>query len=454
MTGTGEDGDALEQGAIRKMMWRLLPLLGAGYLIAMLDRQNVAMAKLQMDAALGLSDTAYGVGAGIFFAGYFLLEVPSNLALHRFGARRWIARIMLTWGLLSAACAFILPISAATGIAPRHVFYADRLLLGAAEAGFYPGIIYYLTLWFPAVYRARTMGRFFLGSCFALILGQPLGGLLLGQSTGGVAGWQWLFLIEAAPAVVLALVILRVLPDGLAGAPCLSEEERRWLATRLGREREAAGAGHAGVFQTLADPRLLAVAAVCFCSQIVTYGVTFFLPTIVKAFGVTDLQTGLLAAVPYLFSVVGVLIICRSCDRTLKRREHLALAMTISAIGLAGAALAPAPAARLAFLCVAAFGMAAAIPLTLAIPASFLTGAAAAAGLAGANAVGSLGGFVGPYVMGSLKDATGGFTAGLLVIAASALTGAGISLAMKVGAEARGPEPAAAVPAPQGVLHG
>lgn len=439
MTDIVDEADGLEQSTIRKAMWRLLPLVGLGYLISMLDRQNVAMAKLQMDPALGLSDAAYGFGAGIFFAGYFLLEVPSNLALHRFGARRWIARIMFTWGLLSAVCAFVPWIAAATGIPARYVFYGDRLLLGAAEAGFYPGIIYYLTLWFPAVYRARAIGLFFMGSCFALIFGQPLSGVLLGVSAAGLSGWQWLFLIEAAPAIALAAAILVLLPDGPSDAAWLSEPQRSWLHARLAQERQGTEVHRSGALSTLTDPRLLAVALVCFCSQIVTYGVTFFLPTIVKAFGVSNLQTGLLSAVPYVFSILGVILICRSCDRTLKRREHLAFALVVAAVGLVGAALVPAPAGRLAFLCVAAFGMAGAIPLTMTIPASFLTGAAAAAGLAAANAVGSLGGFVGPYVMGELRDATGGFAAGLLVIAASALVGAAIAMMLKVGKETGAP---------------
>ena len=248
--------------------------------------------------------------------------------------------------------------------------------------------------------------------------------------------------------IVIAVVFLVVLPDRPADAAWLSETQQTWLQGRLDRERQgrAAADQSASVLASLADPRLLAVALVCFCSQIVTYGVTFFLPTIVKAFGVSNLQTGLLAALPYVFSVLGVVLICRSCDRTLKRREHLAFALVVAAVGLAGAALAPAPVARLAFLCLAGFGMAGAIPLTMTIPSSFLTGAAAAAGLAGANAVGSLGGFVGPYLMGALKDATGGFTAGLLAIAASALVGAGIALMLKVGNEA----PAVAV-APEAV---
>ena len=430
----------LERSAIRKAMWRLLPLLGLGYLICFVDRQNIAMAKLQMDAALGLSETAYGLGAGIFFAGYFLLEAPSSLALHRFGARRWIARIMFTWGVLSAVCAFILPISAATGPSPRLVFYIDRVLLGAAEAGFFPGIAYYLTLWFPSAYRARATGLFFMGSAFALILGQPLSGALLGVSGAGLDGWQWLFLIESAPAILLALVLLMVLPDGPDQAKWLTDSERSWLKARLDYEGlEATGAHGAAALRILADPRVLAVGLVTFCTQIVTYGVTFFTPTIIKAFGVSNFQTGLLSALPYVFSMGGVLAITHLCDRSLKRREYLAISLLITAAGLAGAALVPAPVVRLGFLCLAAFGMSGAIPLTMAIPASFLTGAAAAAGMAATNAIGSLGGFVGPYAMGAARDATGGFTAGLLALACSGVVGAALAMLLKVGKESHAP---------------
>ncbi|MBL6080299.1 MFS transporter [Belnapia sp. T18] len=425
--------DDIEKTTIRKVMWRLMPFLFVCYFVAYLDRVNVGFAKLQMNAALGLTEAAYGLGAGLFFISYFLLEVPSNLALDRFGARLWIARIMVTWGIVSALFAFIGPISAMTGLSNEWVFYILRFVLGAAEAGFFPGIIFYLTLWFPSVYRARVVALFMLAIPFSSIVGAPVSGALLNLSGGGLDGWQWLFILEAIPSILMAVGVVLYLTDRPAQAGWLAPEERSWLQGRLNAEHEhKQAAEHISIGKSLSDPRVLACAFVYFCLNAASYGVAFFLPTIVKGFGVSNFETGLLAALPFVFGAIGMVLLGRNSDRTLKRREHVCFAMILAAVGVAGAALVSSPVLVLGLLCLSQIGVSATPPLLWPIPSAFLTGTSAAAGIAAINAIGNLSGFAGPYLMGYLRDATGNFTAGLLVLGGCTLVGGLVALTLKV----------------------
>ena len=414
-------------------MWRLMPFLFVCYFVAYLDRVNVGFAKLQMNAALGLSEAAYGLGAGLFFISYFLLEVPSNLALDRFGARLWIARIMFTWGIISGLFAFIGPISSLTGLSNEWVFYILRFVLGAAEAGFFPGIIFYLTLWFPSVYRARVVALFMLAIPFSSILGAPVSGALLNLSGAGLAGWQWLFILEAVPSLLMGIGVIFYLTDRPAQATWLGEEERTWLQARLDAEHQhKQAAEHMSIGRSLSDPRVLACAFVYFCLNAASYGVAFFLPTIVKGFGVSNFQTGLLAALPFVFGAIGMVLLGRNSDKTLKRREHVCFAMILAAVGVAGAGLVSSPVMILGLLCLSQIGVSATPPLLWPIPSAFLTGTSAAAGIAAINAIGNLSGFAGPYLMGYLRDATGNFSAGLLVLGGCALVGGIVAMTLKV----------------------
>ena len=417
--------EAIEKRTTSKVMWRLMPFLVVCYFVAYLDRVNVGFAKLQMNAALGLSEAAYGLGAGLFFISYFLLEVPSNLALDRFGARLWIARIMLSWGIISALFAFISSIASWLGMSNEAVFYTLRFLLGAAEAGFFPGIIYYLTLWFPSVYRARVVALFMLAIPFSSIIGAPISGALLNISGWGLDGWQWLFILEALPSIVMAFGVVFYLTDRPAQASWLDQDERDWLEARLAAERQKKEAvEHLSIGKAMADPRVLACSVVYFCLNAASYGVAFFLPTIVKGFGVSNFETGLLAALPFVFGAVGMVLLGRNSDRTLKRREHVCFALVLAAIGVGGAGLVSAPVLVLGLLCLGQIGVSATPPLLWPIPSAFLTGTSAAAGIAAINSIGNLSGFAGPYMMGYLKDATGDFTSGLLVLGGCALVGA------------------------------
>lgn len=425
--------DNIESTTIRKVMWRLMPFLFVCYFVAYLDRVNVGFAKLQMNAALGLSEAAYGLGAGLFFISYFLLEVPSNLALDRFGARLWIARIMFSWGIVSGLFAFIGPISSLTSLSNEWVFYILRFVLGAAEAGFFPGIIFYLTLWFPSVYRARVVALFMLAIPFSSILGAPVSGALLNLSGAGFDGWQWLFILEAVPSLLMGIGVIFYLTDRPAQATWLGEDERTWLQARLDAEHEhKQAAEHMSIGRSLSDPRVLACAFVYFCLNAASYGVAFFLPTIVKEFGVTNFQTGLLAALPFVFGAIGMVLLGRNSDKTLKRREHVCFAMILAAVGVAGAGLVSSPVMILGLLCLSQIGVSATPPLLWPIPSAFLTGTSAAAGIAAINAIGNLSGFAGPYLMGYLRDATGNFSAGLLVLGGCALVGGIVAMTLKV----------------------
>jgi MFS transporter, ACS family, tartrate transporter len=395
-----------------------------------------------MNSALGLSEAAYGFGAGLFFIAYFLLEVPSNLALDRFGARLWIARIMLSWGIISALFAFIGPIAGLTGLSNEWVFYVLRFLLGIAEAGFFPGIIFYLTLWFPSVYRARVVALFMLAIPFSSIIGAPISGALLNVSGAGLEGWQWLFILEAVPSILMAFGVILYLTDRPALATWLKDDERGWLEARLDAEkRKKESAEHLSIAKALSDRRVLACAFVYFCLNAASYGVAFFLPTIVKGFGVSNFETGLLSALPFLFGAVGMILLGRNSDRTLKRREHVCFALVLAAVGVGGAGLVSSPVMVLGLLCLGQIGVSAMPPLFWPIPSSFLTGSSAAAGIAAINSIGNLSGFGGPYVMGYLKDLTGNFTAGLLVLGGCALAGGIVAMMLRINTQLEVAEP-------------
>ena len=280
----------VENRTVRKIMWRLIPFLIACYFVAFIDRTNVSFAKLQMNSALGLSETAYGLGAGLFFVGYFFLEVPSNLALHRFGARLWIARIMISWGVVSGLFAFVGPIARTLGLSNEMTFYALRFLLGVCEAGFFPGVIFYLTLWFPSAYRARVTSFFMLAIPISQVIGAPISGALLGVSGAGLDGWQWLFILEAVPSILMAFGVLFYLTDRPALAGWLQEDERTWLQGRLDQEThlKTAHHGYLSLLKSISDPRILAGSIVYFAQNATGYGVSFFLPTIIKNFGVLE----------------------------------------------------------------------------------------------------------------------------------------------------------------------
>lgn len=415
--------DPLEQRTIAKVSARLVPFLVVCYFVAYLDRVNVSFAALTMNKDIGLSATAYGFGAGIFFFSYFVFEVPSNLALARFGARRWIARIMFTWGLVSGAMVLV---------SGETSFYIVRVLLGAAEAGFFPGIIFYLTLWFPGVYRARIVGWFMVAIPLSTVFGSPVSSLLLQlDGAGGLKGWQWLFVLEAVPALILSVVTWFYLTDRPADAGWLAADERDWLARRLADEERQREAVHSiSVVRALVEPRVLALAVVYFGAVAVNYGTAYFLPQIVKAFGLTDVATGFVNAIPYVVGSVGMVWFGYRSDRLMERKGHAAVALLLAAIGIGLSPLFDDPVVKMLWLCVGAFGVFAVLPVFWTLPTAFLSGASAAAGIAVINSIGNLAGFFGPFAMGWLKDSTGTYAAGLWVIAACAVVAMVVTLAL------------------------
>ncbi|HWX06137.1 MAG TPA: MFS transporter [Bradyrhizobium sp.] len=421
---------AVESRTIAKVSRRLVPFLIICYFVAYLDRVNVGFAALTMNQDLGLSQTAFGFGAGIFFIAYFIFEVPSNLLLERFGARKWIARIMLSWGILSGAMALIPAISRATGLGNEYSFYLLRVLLGAAEAGFFPGIIFYLTLWFPAEYRARIVGYFMAAIPLSTVIGAPISGVLLYLHGGlGFAGWQWLFIIEAVPAIILAGVVFFYLTDRPSDAQWLEPGERSWLAERLATEqRQREAVRTFTVAQSLVNPRVIGLSLVYFGAVATNYGLSFFLPQIVTTFGLNTFLTTLVSAAPYLVGLIGMVWWGRRSDRLAERRFHTAFPLFVAAAGIAVSTALDDPTLKMISLCVAGFGIFACLPVFWTLPTAFLSGAAAAAGIAVINSIGNLAGFAGPFAMGWIKDHTGSYTGGLLLLAALGLLAMGAAL--------------------------
>ena len=420
----------IEARTIAKVSKRLVPFLIVCYFVAYLDRVNVGFAALTMNQDLGLSQTAFGFGAGIFFLAYFFFEVPSNLLLERFGARKWIARIMLSWGILSGTMAFIPAIAGATGLGNENTFYLLRVLLGVAEAGFFPGIIFYLTLWFPAEYRARIVGYFMAAIPLSTVIGAPISGALLYMHGGlGLAGWQWLFIIEALPAIILSGVVFFFLTDRPVEANWLAPDERAWLAERLALEqRQRQAVRDYSVMEALLNPRVLGLSLVYFGAVATNYGLSFFLPQIVKTFGLNIFLTTVVSAMPYAVGVVGMVSWGRRSDRAVERRFHTAFPLFIAAAGIAVSTVFDDPTLKMISLCVAGFGIFANLPVFWTLPTAFLSGAAAAAGIAVINSIGNLAGFAGPFAMGWIKDHTGSYTGGLLLLAALGILAMGIVL--------------------------
>lgn len=395
--------DSAEQSACRKAAWRLIPLLAFAYFINYLDRTNVGFAALTMNRDLGLSASAFGLAAGIFYVGYCLFEVPSNLALYRYGARRWLARIMITWGLFAAATSF--------AVGPTSYAFI-RLMAGIGEAGFFPGVIFYLTLWFPSQFRTRMMAIFLAAIPLSSVFSGPLSVSML-QLDGvlGLHGWQWLFVLQGLPACVLGVVCLFALPDGPAHAKWLTDDEQRALQDALERERSTT---HERDFRkSLKDSRVWLLAAILFSYIIGILGIGVWMPTILKTHHLTDMQVGLATAIPYIVGSLAMLAWARVLARKRRYVKHLVLTCAVAAIGFF-ASVAPSSLLPAMFgLTVAIVGLSSVRTCFYSIPATFLDKQAAAGGVAFINAVGSLGGLVGPAMVGWLKDVTGSFNAGL-----------------------------------------
>jgi ACS family tartrate transporter-like MFS transporter len=405
------------QGAVRKAMWRLLPFLGFCYFLNYVDRTNVGFAALTMNKDLGLSATAYGLGAGLFFVAYFFFEVPSNVILHKVGARVWIARIMITWGIIASATAFV---------QGETSFYIVRLLLGAAEAGFFPGIILYLTYWFPRVQRAKVVALFFLAVPVSTVVGSPISTLLI-QNGDGVwgfdAGWRFMFFMEGLPSIVVGVLVLFLLTDRPRKAKWLSAEEREALENKIAAEDTAQVQHTTGIREGLKDSRVVGLSFVYFGIVFGSYVLSFFLPQVVsdlqERFGIkfSIAQIGLITAIPYAVACVVMILNARHSDRTGERRLHVAIPAFIGAAGVAVALFLDSPYLIIAALTLTAVGVNAAIPVFWQLPSTFLTGVGAAAGIAMINSFGNIGGFAGPYLTGWLRDLTGNNKSGFFVVA-------------------------------------
>lgn len=402
----------------RKVAWRVLPLLLLGYIIAYLDRVNVGFAKLAMLSDLDMSDAAFGLGAGIFFIGYFLFEVPSNLMLHRVGAKLWIARIMISWGLVSSLMAFIGPIAQFLGISNEATFYALRFLLGVCEAGFFPGVILYLTYWFPSALHSRVMAIVILGNPVSFIFGGPLSGAIMHYMGGGslMAGWQWMFVVEAIPAVLIGLVVLYRMDNGINSAKWLSEAEKAELTRRLAVD--AAQKVSVPLKRLYALPIIWMLTFIYILLMIGNYGINFWVPTIIQNAGVASiLNIGLITAIPYVFGAVTMVWITSLAQRSGHQRAYAAATSILAGIGLILCATFPHQLLLMILgIAFAVGGSLSAIALFWGLPGAFLQGAAAAAGIAIINSFGNLGGFAGPYLLGLLTTLFGSAQIGLILL--------------------------------------
>ena len=419
-----QESIALDQETIyRKVAWRIMPLLLVCYIVAYLDRVNVGFAKLQMMQALGFSDVVYGMGAGIFFIGYFLFEVPSNIILHKVGARLWIGRIMISWGCLSAAMMLV---------SNETAFYIMRFLLGVAEAGFFPGIILYLTYWYPAQRRGRITAMFMTGIPLAGVVGGPLSGYIMKSFDGvsALAGWQWMFLLEGVPAIILGLIVILTMDDRISAATWLSEEERQLLEKNIAEDAQEKQ-DHS-VLHILSSRRVWLMAFIYFSFVMGLYGVSFWLPTIIKAMGVADpLQIGLLSAIPYGAATIAMLLIAKNADRLRERRWHVAIPAVVGAIGLLLSVLwADNTLLAMAALTLATACIITTLPLFWSLPTAFLAGTGAAAGIAMINSLGNLAGFASPYAVGWLKQASGTTSSGMFLLAGSLVLGAILTISV------------------------
>jgi MFS family permease len=412
---------ALEPRTYAKVDRRLIPFLFLCYILAYLDRVNVGFAKLQMTGQLGLSDAAFAAGAGIFFIGYFFFEVPSNILLKRFGARAWIARIMISWGVISGCMMFV---------RSAWAFYALRFALGLAEAGFFPGIIFYLTLWYPSRLRSTRTALFVSAIAVAGVIGNPISGGVMDALSGvaGLNGWQWLFLMEGIPSVLVGIWVFVFLESSIQEARWLTQEEKDLLARNLDAEDRHKTEVH--VSDAFRSGKVWALCAIYFTLMIGLYGISFWLPTIVRSFGVEGyLRVGLITAIPYAVAVVGMMLLSRSSDRTGERRLHYAANVSAGAIGLIlSGVFASSPVVAITFLSVGTLGVIGSMPIFWPIPSAFLAGTASAAGIGLVNSIGNLGGFVGPNLPVWAKAISKNPSAALYLIAAVLLVGAAIAV--------------------------
>jgi MFS transporter, ACS family, tartrate transporter len=403
-----------QRKTIMKVSRRLLPLIVVCYLVNYIDRTNVSFAALTMNKDLGLSNFMYGLGAGIFFLSYAVFEVPSNIVLQKVGARLWIARIMITWGIISGLMAMATgPIS----------FLVLRFALGMAEAGFFPGMIFYLTQWFPGVVRARAISTLYIAVPVSNGVASIISGTILDTMNGtlGLKGWQWVFIIEAIPAVLLAFVVLKLMTERPAAATWLAPEERNWLEGQLEVERKRVeSVGRLTMLQALTDSRVLALSAIYFTGVTASYGLVFFMPQIVKGLGLSNTQTGWVTAVPYIVGTVGLILWGYSSDKRRERRRHLIVSTGLSAIGYILAAIFSQSYLAIAAMAIAAVGIYGSRPSFWPMPSVFLTGTAAAVGMAFINSIGNLGGYLGPQIVGWIKDSTKSFEWALYFMAACA----------------------------------
>ncbi|ENX46014.1 hypothetical protein F886_01452 [Acinetobacter sp. NIPH 542] len=419
---SSEVDTTIRKSAYRKIAFRLMPFLMLCYFCAYLDRVNVGFAKLQMMSDLQFSEAVYGLGAGIFFIGYFLCEVPSNIVLHKVGARRWIARIMITWGILSGCFAFV---------QTEWQFYTLRFLLGVAEAGLAPGLLLYLTYWFPSYRRARMTVLWFIAIPISGMIGGPLSGLIMDRMSGvhGWFGWQWMFLIEAIPTVLVGLLVLAVLKDSVQDANWLTQDEKNLVKQELAQDNQHKE-GHASVKEFIADKRLWLLAGIYFCVVMGQYAITFWLPTLIRNSGISDnWHIGLLTSLPYMCAIVVMILAGRSGDHFQERRWHLIIPMCAGAIALTFATLfASNLMLSLICLCIAASGVLTASSLFWMLPTNFLGGVSAAAGIAAVNSFANLAGFCSPYLIGWVTTNTGSNAIGMFLITAVLIFGASLVL--------------------------
>ena len=412
----------VESRTLARVTRRLVAFSFACYVVAYVDRINIGFVSGVLQRELGLSHAAYGFGAGLFFLGYFLFEVPSNLILERVGARLWIARIMVVWGLVSMATVCVRGVQS---------FYAMRIALGLAEAGFFPGIVLYLTYWIPARERAKSGALFMMAAPVAILIGAPVSEALLRLDGWlGLAGWQWLFVVEGLPAVVLGLVALLVLTDRPEQAGWLAPEERAWLAGEMAREQETRRR-HGGSWRSLLDPKLLLVCLIYFLNTTVTYGIFLWLPQMIEE--TLGHRSFVAVMIPFAFALVAMVLVGRHSDRTGERKWHVAGSALVAAVGLAlAAAFRADPVMLIASLTICQMGQRSVQPTFWAIPPLFLGGTAAAAGIALVNSIGNLGGYIGPWAMGALRDLTHSHTGGLLLLAGALVLQAALVLSLRL----------------------
>ena len=420
--GLAPADEAIASRAYRKVFWRLMPFLMLCYVASYLDRVNIGFAKLQMQQELGFSETVFGLGSGIFFLGYFLFEVPSNMLMHRVGARAWIARIMIMWGVMSAGFIWVKSVPA---------FYGLRFALGLAEAGFYPGVILYLTYWFPAHWRGRVIAVLMSAIPISSIFGNPISGWTMDamNGLGGMTGWKWMFIVEAIPAVLVGVATIFYLDNSILAAKWLEPEEKRVLQEAIDHDTGAQAGGVHDTRSAFKDPRVWQMCLIYFCFILGQYGLNFWMPTLIRSAGVSgNFSIGLISAIPYIVTLIMMNVAGRSADRRRERRWHLVVPALIGAAGFVAAPTAPNVGIAIAALSLAAAGAITCAPLFWSLPTAFLAGAGAAAGIAVVNSVGNLAGFLAPYMIGKAKDLTGSPAAGMYAIALGLVVGAAVTL--------------------------